>query len=485
MKQKKFNPKWKCPILPVPMNDEFIISFFFKNSHLIYKRLTSSFLERPELKPIIEYLETRYKDSTGIRETLWRIKEKIEIRPVCKVCGKPVVFACQNGVIFQQTCSPQCSGKDKDRQEKIKNTCLKKYGTTCTFKSEEIKEKIKNTCMELYGVPNGGGTAQAIEKAKRTTKERYGEEYYTRTKEYKERAREVNQRKYGKDYYTQTEEYKERAKATCLEKYGTEYSVQAESVKEKSKESCLKKYGTEYATQSEIVKEKSRQTCLERYGVSNGGSSEQAKQKAKGTCQEKYNVNYYTQTEEYKQKYKQTCLEKYGSTNYFSSEVFYEKVIKAKKSMSRFEQKIFDYLKEIFDESDIISQYKDERYKNQKSNYKWNCDFYVKSLDLFIEVQGTKEHNNHPFNPNNKNDLEELELLKQKEQEKLKEKNHTRYTYIIEGWTVIDPMKRQVAQENHLKYLELFDSKISFEEFKNLISNIDRKYNLDKNESFN
>lgn len=462
MKQKKFNPKWKCPILPVPMNDEFIISFFFKNSHLIYKRLTSSFLERPELKPIIEYLETRYKDSTGIRETLWRIKEKIEIRPVCKVCGKPVVFACQNGVIFQQTCSPQCSGKDKDRQEKIKNTCLKKYGTTCASKSPEVKEKMIKTSIERYGVTNGGGSEQSIEKAKRTTKERYGEEYYTRTKEYKERAREVNQRKYGKDYYTQTEEYRERAKATCLEKYGTEYSVQAESVKEKT-----------------------RKTCLEKYGVTNGGSSEQAKQKAKGICQEKYNVNYYTQTEEYKQKYKQTCLEKYGSTNYFSSEVFYEKVIKTKKSMSRFEQKIFDYLKEIFDESDIISQYKDERYKNQRTNYKWNCDFYIKSLDLFIEVQGTKEHNNHPFNPNDQNDLNELALLKQKEQEKLKEKNYTRYSSIIEGWTVIDPMKRQVAQENHLKYLELFDSKISFEEFKNLISNIDRKYNLDKNESFN
>lgn len=462
MKQKKFNPKWKCPILPVPMNDEFIISFFFKNSHLIYKRLTSSFLERPELKPIIEYLETRYKDSTGIRETLWRIKEKIEIRPVCKVCGKPVVFACQNGVIFQQTCSPQCSGKDKDRQEKIKNTCLKKYGTTCASKSPEVKEKMIKTSIERYGVTNGGGSEQSIEKAKRTTKERYGEEYYTRTKEYKERAREVNQRKYGKDYYTQTEEYRERAKATCLEKYGTKYSVQAESVKEKA-----------------------RKTCLEKYGVTNGGSSEQAKQKAKGTCQEKYNVNYYTQTEEYKQKYKQTCLEKYGSTNYFSSEVFYEKVIKTKKSMFRFEQKIFDYLKEIFDESDIISQYKDERYKNQRTNYKWNCDFYIKSLDLFIEVQGTKEHNNHPFNPNDQNDLNELALLKQKEQEKLKEKNYTRYSSIIEGWTVIDPMKRQVAQENHLKYLELFDSKISFEEFKNLISNIDRKYNLDKNESFN
>lgn len=462
MKQKKFNPKWKCPILPVPMNDEFIISFFFKNSHLIYKRLTSSFLERPELKPIIEYLETRYKDSTGIRETLWRIKEKIEIRPVCKVCGKPVVFACQNGVIFQQTCSPQCSGKDKDRQEKIKNTCLKKYGTTCASKSPEVKEKMIKTSIERYGVTNGGGSEQSIEKAKRTTKERYGEEYYTRTKEYKERAREVNQRKYGKDYYTQTEEYRERAKATCLEKYGTEYSVQAESVKEKT-----------------------RKTCLEKYGGTNGGSSEQAKQKAKGTCQEKYNVNYYTQTEEYKQKYKQTCLEKYGSTNYFSSEVFYEKVIKTKKSMSRFEQKIFDYLKEIFDESDIISQYKDERYKNQRTNYKWNCDFYIKSLDLFIEVQGTKEPNNHPFNPNDQNDLNELALLKQKEQEKLKEKNYTRYSSIIEGWTVIDPMKRQVAQENYLKYLELFDSKISFEEFKNLISNIDRKYNLDKNESFN
>ncbi len=37
---------------------------------------------------ICRYLKNRFKDSESLKETLYRIKNNIEIRPVCKTCGR-------------------------------------------------------------------------------------------------------------------------------------------------------------------------------------------------------------------------------------------------------------------------------------------------------------------------------------------------------------------------------------------------------------
>lgn len=44
------------------------------------------------------------------------------------------------------------------------------------------------------------------------------------------------------------------------------------------------------------------------------------------------------------------------------------------------EEVYYNYLLQHFEETDILRQYRDERYP-------FNCDFYIKSLDLFIEIQ--------------------------------------------------------------------------------------------------
>ena len=48
-------------------------------------------------------------------------------------------------------------------------------------------------------------------------------------------------------------------------------------------------------------------------------------------------------------------------------------------------------------EDDIIRQYNSERYP-------FSCDFYIKSLDVFIEYQGFWSHNVHPYNPDSEED---------------------------------------------------------------------------------
>lgn len=60
------------------------------------------------------------------------------------------------------------------------------------------------------------------------------------------------------------------------------------------------------------------------------------------------------------------------------------KIYKSKKqnnsfNSSSYEENFYSNLLTIFENSDVVRQYKDERYP-------FACDFYIKPLDLFIEL---------------------------------------------------------------------------------------------------
>lgn len=86
----------------------------------------------------------------------------------------------------------------------------------------------------------------------------------------------------------------------------------------------------------------------------------------------------------------------------------------------------------------VIRQYRDE------DRYPFYCDFYIPSEDLFIEIQGTWTHGGHLFDPSNPKDIETLGVWKEKS------KTSTYYKKAIEVWTVFDPMKKKVSEENNL-----------------------------------
>ncbi len=95
----------------------------------------------------------------------------------------------------------------------------------------------------------------------------------------------------------------------------------------------------------------------------------------------------------------------------------------------------------IFNKGDIICQYRSELYP-------FNCDFYIKSLDLYIEYQGMWTHGPHPFDKNNINDLKLLEYWKSQ--------NKDFYNAAINTWTIADPNKRNIAKQNKLNYIEFW-----------------------------
>lgn len=98
-----------------------------------------------------------------------------------------------------------------------------------------------------------------------------------------------------------------------------------------------------------------------------------------------------------------------------------------------------------FNEDDIIHTYiGDERYP-------YNCDFYIKSKDLFIEYQGHQTHGYKPFNKNDEECLKQLVHLEDKANEGSKMAKD-----IIITWTIRDPKKLNTAINNNIKLVLVY-----------------------------
>lgn len=85
--------------------------------------------------------------------------------------------------------------------------------------------------------------------------------------------------------------------------------------------------------------------------------------------------------------------------------------------------------------------------------YPFRCDFYIPSEDLFIEYNGTIEHNGRPYNPESLEDMKELEALIAKAEEK---GCNSRYWNIIKWWTEVDPLKLKTLRMNSLNFRVIY-----------------------------
>ena len=169
------------------------------------------------------------------------------------------------------------------------------------------------------------------------------------------------------------------------------------------------------------------------------------------TNNKRYGSNFYLGTKECLEKTAITLKERYKD-NYYNnpkSEVT--------SHSSKGEKKLFEILKELYPET--VQYYRDKRYANPRNNYCWECDFYIKSLDLFIEYQGFRSHGGHPYDKNNQDDINTVMLLKERiESDDTKESTKKFLQNIITVWTKNDVFKRFIAHKNNLNYLEIYET---------------------------
>ena len=229
-------------------HDKLINKIFWKDDNLMnaHKRKT----KLSSHTNINNYIENRYNDSESVKETLYRIHYNIEERPKCKYCGKPTIFVGRKNCIYQDYCSNSCAGKGTDRGKKWfenqKKYNKEKYGVTCNFfiptiNKKKTIEKIRETCLERYGVSSNLGIKEIKrgnyfanpnfkEKAKQTSLKKYGVDNFAKTKEFKELIR------------LKKEEIQEKSKKTCLERYGVDNYIKTKEFKERVIESKRKNH---------------------------------------------------------------------------------------------------------------------------------------------------------------------------------------------------------------------------------------------------
>ena len=233
--------------------------------------------------------------------------------------------------------------------------------------------------------------------------------------------------------------------------------LKSENTINKRKETCLKIYGTDNPSKSDFIKNKIS-------GILKNKSDEEKleiKNKISKTCLEKYGIEWYSKLEDHKEKMskmmsseeyillkKHTNFLRYGIENYNNQELRIDSLRKNHSfNQSKPEEECYILIKEKY--PDVIRQY-------HSKEYPYACDFYIPSIDTYIEYNGSQYHHKHPFDKNNEDDIKELNKLKELEQEKLKTYKHTQYTEIIYTWTDLDIRKRKIAKQNNLNFIEFW-----------------------------
>lgn len=162
---------------------------------------------------IIEYLNTRFSDSSSWLETLQRIRLNVEEKPLCPVCGNPVTWVGRKRALFTTYCSnPSCYNGAQEQIAKKKKTQLEHWGTEGVYDSYKFRELMKE--------------------------------------------------KYGVIHVSQIDSVKKKRKETMLSTYGTTNIYAVPSIREKIEETCERKYGYRSVFQSPEVRKKMYESCI-------------------------------------------------------------------------------------------------------------------------------------------------------------------------------------------------------------------------------
>ena len=436
-----------------------------------------------------EYLNTQFPNEIELlpfKQKLWHFLNDVYEMPKCQCCGGNVGFETKSGKWgYRKFCSGKCAMNDESTKNKIKKVFIEKYGVDSYSKTDEYKNKVKSTNIEKYGVDSYSKTDEYKNKVKSTNIEKYGVDSYSKTDECKNKVKSTNIERYGVDNYAKTDECKDKVKSTNIERYGVDNYAKTDECKEKTKCTNIERYGIDNYAKTDECKDKIKSTNIEKYGAEHYNKSEDyksnienIKRKIRETCFEKYGTYYYTQSNEYKNKkndiisetkktniekygvdsysktdeckerVKNTSMEKYGVDNYAKTDESKEKSYQTKKLNKSFNSSSIEESFGCFLENMLI----DFKRQYKSDLYPFSCDFYIPSIDLYIEIQGTWTHGYHPFDKDNIDDFEKLNLWK--------EKNSPYYEQAIYTWSELDVRKRKIALDNKLNYLEIFSDNI-------------------------
>ena len=150
-------------------------------------------------------------------------KEKINLSDRCVICGSKTKFISFTQGFNLTCCEKECVNKLTEI------VCLKKYGVKNGSQSEEAREKIRN----VWKNKSKKDIEERTEKIKRTCLEKYGVEFASSSVFVREKVKQTCLEKYGVNNVFELDEIKEKIKETNLQRYGFENPSQSDLIKTK------------------------------------------------------------------------------------------------------------------------------------------------------------------------------------------------------------------------------------------------------------
>ena len=350
----------------------------------------------------------------------------------CRKCGRESLR-----VLQQQGKGPWSSSARK----KAANTMEQKFGAKTWAESDVGRQTLKDMCSSDEARKKMSERAKSDIARKhymQTSMKNHGAEHWTQTDAGRQRLHEMfstDEERRLRSERMLSKEVRAKIEATSMAKYGVPYYWQSDEGKAR-----LKKL-----LNSEEVIEKTRQTNLERYGCETWQGSEEGRKKLA--------------SKDVRDKTKQTNYERYGAKTWSNTDegkiamstYLQEKIINTKRKNgtindSQPERDAYGLLVQKFGRDDVFPQYCSERYP-------YNCDFYVESLDVFIELNLYWMHGGHWFDMNDDADLEKLQAWLSSDKP-----SYERAIYI---WTQNDLDKRNTALQNNLNYVVFWNQDLS------------------------
>ena len=320
---------------------------------------------------------------------------------------------------------------------------------------ECAKVKRAATNLERYGATTVMNSEHGRKKSRETSLRNWGTEHPMQSTVVKERHKATIRREYGVDWALAAPEVRAKRDATMVERHGDAVPMRCDDLRAKAQETARERYGADWAIASDVVQEHIKATCQERFGVDWPMQSPEVRERMTAGLVAKFGVEHALESDEVKARMVERSREQWGTdwpcqTEAVKAAIQQSKVENGTANTSAPEEELYELLCEQFGADDVDRQHRDAE------RYPFACDFYVRSLDLFIELNASWTHGGHWFDPNSPNDIAKLEEWADKAK-----RGHEFYDSAMETWVIRDLRKRDWARSKGINYLVFWDNDLT------------------------
>ena len=384
----------------------------FKQNQNLFKKINNNYLKLFKSTMELIYLIKNY--------------DNLENLHIFCGCGNKNNFININ-LGYHNYCSYRCRSNSEIPKIKMINTKLNNIDKNGLngFQQAAIKQVKTKRNNGIYQI--------VVKKGKQTKKLKYNNENYNNT----EKRKQTFLKRYNGTSSFNSKELREKARQTMLNDIDENGLDGIQRIKYNMlndiDENGLNKY-----QRSKIKAIQTAKNNIDENGLNSYQRGAKKGYQTKLNDIDENGLNGVQRTVKKIVKTKLNNINKNGLNSYQRSVIKRYNTMKKNNSFnkSKDEEQAYNYLLQKFNKDDIERQY--------KSNlYPFASDFYIKSLNLYIECHFSQFHNHKPF----KNSIEDLQEL-----EKLKNKNSKYYNNVIYTWSNLDVRKLNAFKQNKLNY---------------------------------